>query len=144
MSMISYPRSQEVRATSRNNLSKQSFLCFENILSIQTRTSMLAKEGLMEQDSHNASKKASTTKKIPQSLTRLNAHKTTRYLPNFFVSVVHTFCARTLQRFTVVLHATELELILPCPQVTRDRLKDARTRYQKSMLDIKRRHHLTK
>lgn len=77
MSMISYPRSQEVRATNRNNYSKQSFSCFENILSIQTRASMLAKEGLMEQDSHNASKKASTTKKIPQSLTRLNAHKTT-------------------------------------------------------------------
>ena len=61
MSMIKclpYPCSQELRATSSNSYSKQSFSCFENILSIQTRALVLAKEGLMEQDSYNASKKS--------------------------------------------------------------------------------------
>ena len=77
------------------------FSRFENILSIQTRASMPAKEGLMEQDSHNASKKASITKKIPPLYA---SHRAQDYLPKF-LAVVHV-------RFNG-FHSTEVEPILP-------------------------------
>ena len=84
-------RSQKPRAISRNDYDK--FLPFRKhpFDSDENQHSMLAKEGLMDQDSHNASKRASITK-IPQIYA---SHRAQDY--------------RTLQRF----HSTEVEPILP-------------------------------